>query len=124
MRILHLSWEYPPLVYGGLGRHVHALAEAQAAAGHDVVVITQHPGDAGLAWGWLVCAVLFLLMGGLPLILVLPWVVRSFTGKAGPGRMTGPGVRAAVSRLSTSRRAAAAPASLSGIRPPWRTPRS
>ncbi|MFM7596958.1 MAG: glycogen/starch synthase, partial [Actinomycetota bacterium] len=29
-RILHLSWEYPPLVYGGLGRHVHALAEAQA----------------------------------------------------------------------------------------------
>ena len=42
MRICHLSWEYPPLVYGGLGRHVHALAEAQAAAGHDVVVITQH----------------------------------------------------------------------------------
>lgn len=44
MRILHLSWEYPPLVYGGLGRHVHALAEAQAAAGHDVVVVTQHAG--------------------------------------------------------------------------------
>lgn len=41
MRILHLSWEYPPLVYGGLGRHVHALAEAQAARGDDVVVITQ-----------------------------------------------------------------------------------
>ena len=41
MRILHLSWEYPPLVYGGLGRHVHALAEAQAATGHDVTVITQ-----------------------------------------------------------------------------------
>jgi glycogen(starch) synthase len=48
MRILHLSWEYPPLVYGGLGRHVHALAEAQSAAGHDVVVVTQHPGDAGV----------------------------------------------------------------------------
>ena len=44
MRILHLSWEYPPVVYGGLGRHVHALAEAQAALGHEVVVITQ--GDA------------------------------------------------------------------------------
>jgi len=42
---MHLSWEYPPLVYGGLGRHVHALAEAQAAAGHDVVVVTQHSGD-------------------------------------------------------------------------------
>ncbi|MCH9816563.1 MAG: glycosyltransferase family 4 protein [Actinomycetia bacterium] len=41
MQILHLSWEYPPLVYGGLGRHVHALAEAQAAQGHEVVVVTQ-----------------------------------------------------------------------------------
>ena len=46
MRILHLSWEYPPVVHGGLGRHVHALAEAQAAAGHDVVVITAHGQDA------------------------------------------------------------------------------
>ena len=41
MRILHLSWEYPPVMYGGLGRHVHALAENQAARGDDVVVITQ-----------------------------------------------------------------------------------
>ncbi|MGE3811549.1 MAG: glycosyltransferase family 4 protein [Candidatus Nanopelagicales bacterium] len=49
MRILHLSWEYPPVVYGGLGRHVHALAESQAAAGHDVVVVTQHPGTADVA---------------------------------------------------------------------------
>ncbi len=47
MRVLHLSWEYPPLVYGGLGRHVHALAEAQAARGDDVTVITQMtPGEA------------------------------------------------------------------------------
>lgn len=43
MRILHVSWEYPPVVYGGLGRHVHALARAQAALGHDVAVITQAP---------------------------------------------------------------------------------
>ncbi len=41
MRVLQLSWEYPPLVYGGLGRHVHALAEAQAAHGHEVTVLTQ-----------------------------------------------------------------------------------
>ena len=41
MRILHLSWEYPPVMYGGLGRHVHALAETQAARGDEVVVITQ-----------------------------------------------------------------------------------
>ena len=46
MRVLHVSWEYPPLVYGGLGRHVHGLAEAQAALGHDVVVVTQRPDGA------------------------------------------------------------------------------
>ena len=40
MRILHLSWEYPPQVFGGLGRHVHGLATAQADAGHDVTVLT------------------------------------------------------------------------------------
>ncbi len=40
MRICHLSWEYPPVVYGGLGRHVHAMAREQARAGHEVVVIS------------------------------------------------------------------------------------
>lgn len=45
MRILHVAWEYPPLVYGGLGRHVGALAEAQARAGHDVTVVTQAPAE-------------------------------------------------------------------------------
>lgn len=51
MRICHLSWEYPPLLYGGLGRHVHALSVAQARAGHDVTVITQAAtaADAGIA---------------------------------------------------------------------------
>lgn len=39
MRVLMLSWEYPPVVVGGLGRHVHALATRLAAAGHDVVVL-------------------------------------------------------------------------------------
>jgi glycogen(starch) synthase len=44
-RILMLSWEYPPLLVGGLGRHVHALATTLAAAGHDVTVVTRHtPG--------------------------------------------------------------------------------
>lgn len=45
MRIMHVAWEYPPLVYGGLGRHVHALATAQTRAGHEVHVITQHIAD-------------------------------------------------------------------------------
>jgi hypothetical protein len=34
------------------------------------------PGTGGLAWGWLVCAVLFIIMGGVPLIFVLPAMVR------------------------------------------------
>jgi glycogen synthase len=36
-----LSWEYPPLVVGGLGRHVEALACELAAQGHDVRVVTR-----------------------------------------------------------------------------------
>ena len=40
-----LSWEYPPLVVGGLGRHVDALARELAAAGHDVRVVTR--GESG-----------------------------------------------------------------------------
>ncbi|MEU4419718.1 glycosyltransferase family 4 protein [Actinoplanes sp. NPDC024001] len=45
MRVLMLSWEYPPLLVGGLGRHVHALATTLVAAGHDVTVVTRHaPG--------------------------------------------------------------------------------
>jgi len=38
-----LSWEYPPVVVGGLGRHVHQLATALAAAGHQVVVLSRRP---------------------------------------------------------------------------------
>ncbi len=38
-----MSWEYPPVVIGGLGRHVHHLATALAAAGHDVVVLSRRP---------------------------------------------------------------------------------
>ena len=43
MRILMVSWEYPPVVVGGLGRHVHHLATALAAAGHEVVVLARRP---------------------------------------------------------------------------------
>ncbi|BBU23650.1 transferase [Mycobacterium xenopi] len=38
-----VSWEYPPVVVGGLGRHVHHLSTALAAAGHDVVVLSRRP---------------------------------------------------------------------------------
>ena len=46
MHVVHLTWEYPPVVYGGLGRHVHALATAQAARGDEVTVVTQQPDGA------------------------------------------------------------------------------
>ncbi|MFL6140277.1 MAG: glycosyltransferase family 4 protein [Labedaea sp.] len=42
MRILMLSWEYPPVVVGGLGRHVHALAKHLAEQGHEVTVLCRH----------------------------------------------------------------------------------
>jgi glycogen synthase len=48
LRVLMLSWEYPPVVVGGLGRHVHALATALAAAGHRVTVVTRHAPEAPL----------------------------------------------------------------------------
>lgn len=41
MRVLIVSWEYPPLVVGGLGRHVADLASALADGGEEVVVLTR-----------------------------------------------------------------------------------
>jgi glycogen synthase len=46
MRIALLSWEYPPRLVGGLGRHVHRLSTALADAGHEVHVITREHPDA------------------------------------------------------------------------------
>ncbi|MEU3272955.1 glycosyltransferase family 4 protein [Saccharomonospora sp. NPDC006951] len=43
MRVLMLSWEYPPVVVGGLARHVHALARHLVKDGHEVVVLCRHP---------------------------------------------------------------------------------
>jgi glycogen(starch) synthase len=40
-RVLILSWEYPPIVEGGLARHVRKLAEALAAQGETVHVLTR-----------------------------------------------------------------------------------
>ena len=43
MRILLVSWEDPPGVVGGLGRHVHHLATELATQGHEIVVLTRRP---------------------------------------------------------------------------------
>jgi glycosyltransferase involved in cell wall biosynthesis len=42
MRILMLSWEYPPHLIGGLGRHVTDLTDALARIGAEVHIITPH----------------------------------------------------------------------------------
>jgi glycogen synthase len=41
VRVLILSWEFPPIVEGGLARHVRKLTEQLAVAGHDVHVLTR-----------------------------------------------------------------------------------
>jgi len=40
-----LSWEYPPLVVGGIAAHVDGLARALQRAGHEVVVCSLHHPD-------------------------------------------------------------------------------
>jgi glycogen(starch) synthase len=40
-RVLILSWEYPPVVEGGLARHVRKLSEALVALGTEVHVLTR-----------------------------------------------------------------------------------
>ena len=45
MRVLMLSWDFPPRSVGGVGTHVDGLGQALASAGHDVVLLTiSHPG--------------------------------------------------------------------------------
>jgi glycogen(starch) synthase len=47
VRILMLSWEYPPLVVGGIAAHVEGLARSLAGAGHDVTVFSLQHHDSG-----------------------------------------------------------------------------
>lgn len=44
-----LSWEFPPKVVGGLGRHVYDLSAALTAHDIDVTVVTMDPGDGSPA---------------------------------------------------------------------------
>ena len=46
VRIAVVSWEYPPLVVGGISAHADGLARAIVRAGHEVVVMTLHHPDA------------------------------------------------------------------------------
>jgi glycogen synthase len=48
-RVLLLSWEYPPVIEGGLARHVCKLAEALVRQGASVDVLTRGAADPALA---------------------------------------------------------------------------
>jgi glycogen synthase len=47
MRLLLISWEYPPVIEGGLGRHVRKLSEHLVASGVEVHVLTRGGGHLG-----------------------------------------------------------------------------
>jgi glycogen(starch) synthase len=47
MRVLMLTWEYPPLVVGGIAAHADGLARAMVRAGHEVVVFSLHHPAVG-----------------------------------------------------------------------------
>ena len=44
MRVLLISWEYPPVIEGGLARHVRKLSEQLVEAGVEVHVLTRGGG--------------------------------------------------------------------------------
>ena len=46
MKILMLTWEYPPRVVGGIARVVHDLSKTLLKDGHEVTVVTYKEGDA------------------------------------------------------------------------------
>ena len=46
MKILMLTWEYPPRVVGGISRVVYDLSKTLLKDGHDVTVVTYKDGDA------------------------------------------------------------------------------
>ena len=45
MKILMLTWEYPPRVVGGISRVVYDLSRTLLKDGHDVTVVTYRDGD-------------------------------------------------------------------------------
>ena len=46
MKILMLTWEYPPRVVGGISRVVYDLSRTLLKDGHEVTVVTYKEGDA------------------------------------------------------------------------------
>ena len=45
MKILMLTWEYPPRIVGGIARVVYDLSQKLTKEGHDVTVVTYRDGN-------------------------------------------------------------------------------
>ena len=45
MKILMLTWEYPPRIVGGIARVVHDLSKRLIKDGHEVTVVTYRDGE-------------------------------------------------------------------------------
>ena len=52
MKILMLTWEYPPRIVGGIARVVHDLSQRLIKDGHDVTVITYKEGNVPYFEDW------------------------------------------------------------------------
>ena len=45
MKIVHFSWEYPPVIYGGLGTFATEITQKQVEMGNDVTVFSLNEGN-------------------------------------------------------------------------------
>ncbi len=45
MKIVHFSWEYPPVIYGGLGTFATEITQKQYAFGNEVTLFSLNPGN-------------------------------------------------------------------------------
>ncbi len=45
MKVTHFVWEYPPVIYGGLGTFAEEITKKQKFLGHDINVFSLNPGN-------------------------------------------------------------------------------
>ena len=46
MKIAHLSWEFPPVIYGGLGTYINEITHNQAKFGNEITVFSLNPNNS------------------------------------------------------------------------------
>ncbi len=46
LKIAHFTWEYPPVIFGGLGTFATEITQKQASLGHNVTVFSLNENNA------------------------------------------------------------------------------